>query len=374
MKILIGDILRSKAQTLINTVNCVGIMGKGIALEFKKRFPEMFADYLKRCERKEVKLGIPYIYKTLVSPQIVNFPTKDHWKSISKVSDIEKGLDYLLSHYKQWGITSLAVPPLGCGNGQLEWKVAGHIIYKKLKSLSIPVEIYAPYGTSPRELTFEFLERGPEDIQKQTHRVYQSGINPAWTALIEILYSIEKQPYHWPTGRTIFQKMAYVSTQEGLPTGFKYKKASFGPFSKEVKKALIKLINNNLLQEERFGKMFMVKVGPNYETVRKNFFPLYDKWSPIIKKTTDLFMRLNTTQAEIVATVIFAANDLKKTEKAIPSETEVFEYVMKWKQKRRPQIDQSEIASTIRNLGVLNWLEVKPDSKLPISEEETILA
>ena len=74
MKILVGDILKAKAQTLINTVNCVGIMGKGIALVFKKRFPEMFKDYVERCERKEVKLGLPYLYRTLFPPQIVNFP------------------------------------------------------------------------------------------------------------------------------------------------------------------------------------------------------------------------------------------------------------------------------------------------------------
>jgi len=82
MKILVGDILKSKAQTLINTVNCVGVMGKGIALEFKKRFPEMFEDYIKKCDREEVKLGVPYLYpylyKTLFPPQILNFPTKDH--------------------------------------------------------------------------------------------------------------------------------------------------------------------------------------------------------------------------------------------------------------------------------------------------------
>lgn len=129
MKILVGDILQSKAHTLINTVNCVGIMGKGIALEFKKRFPEMFDDYVQRCEHKEVKPGLPYLYKTLFPPQVINFPTKDHWKSVSRISDIEKGLQYLLAHYKEWGITSLAIPPLGCGNGQLEWRVVGPLIY-----------------------------------------------------------------------------------------------------------------------------------------------------------------------------------------------------------------------------------------------------
>src|SRR4030042_4047217 len=158
MKILVGDILKSKAQTIVNTVNCVGIMGKGIALEFKNRFPDMFKDYVKRCERKEVRLGEPYLYKTRFGPQIVNFPTKEHWKSVSKISDVEKGLNYLVKHYKQWGITSIAIPPLGCGNGQLEWNVVGTLIYKLVKQMDIPIEIYAPYGTNPAELTASFLE------------------------------------------------------------------------------------------------------------------------------------------------------------------------------------------------------------------------
>jgi len=80
MKVLIGDILQSKAQTLINTVICAGIMSKGIALEFKNRFREMFKDYIEKCEHNEIKPGIPYLYKALFFPQIVNFPTKDHWK------------------------------------------------------------------------------------------------------------------------------------------------------------------------------------------------------------------------------------------------------------------------------------------------------
>ena len=151
MTVLIGDILQSKAQTLINTVNCVGIMGKGIALEFKKRFPKMFDDYVQRCERGEVKPGVPYLYKTLLLPQIINFPTKDHWKSVSRITDIEHGMQLLLSQYKEWGITSLAIPPLGCGNGQLEWKAVGPLIYRYASQMNIPVELYEPYGTPPTE-------------------------------------------------------------------------------------------------------------------------------------------------------------------------------------------------------------------------------
>lgn len=374
MKILIGDILQSKAQTLVNTVNCVGIMGKGIALEFKNRFPEMFKNYMEKCERREVKLGVPYLYKTLFLPQIVNFPTKDHWKSVSKICDIERGLQYLVAHYKEWGVTSLAIPPLGCGNGQLEWKAVGPLIYRFVKQMGISIEMYAPYGTPAKELTIEFLSRSAPNEAFLNRGVVHSSINPTWIALVEILRRIEEQPYHWPVGRTIFQKIAYVATQQGLPTGFVHKEGSFGPFCDELKNAETKLVNNNLLQEEQQGNMFKVKVGPNYVRVKKEYDSVLSRWETIIEKTTDLFMRMNTDQSEIVATIIFAADSLKKMSPAIPTETQVLESVMKWKQKRRPPLDESVVAATIRNLGMLRWLDVKPDAALPVSEDECVPA
>src|SRR6266550_6936170 len=115
-----GDILGSKMQTLVNTVNCVGVMGKGIALEFKRMFPDMYVDYERRCRRGEVRLGVPYIYKA-TNPWIVNFPTKDHWRSVARLDDIVEGMKQLKRKIPEWGVTSIAVPPLGCGQGQLEW-------------------------------------------------------------------------------------------------------------------------------------------------------------------------------------------------------------------------------------------------------------
>ena len=374
MKILVGDMLQSNAQTLINTVNCVGVMGKGIALEFKNRFPEMFEDYVKRCERKEVKPGVPYLYKSLFPPQIVNLPTKDHWKSVSRVADVERGLQHLLAHCTEWGITSLAIPPLGCGNGQLEWRTVGPLIYRCVRQMGIPVEMYAPYGTNPRELTVDFLEQSVTQGSTRAVRTVQTAMNPAWVALVEILNRIEKQPYHWPVGRTIFQKIAYVATREGIPTGFQYQRGSFGPFSKGLKAAETKLINSNLLQEERLGRMFMVKVGPAFETVRKGLADSLARWEPIIEKTTDLFVRVNTDQAEIAATVIFASESLQGAQDDQPSESQVLESVMQWKQKRRPPLNQTDVADAIRNLGMLQWLKVRPDSSLAVRDEETVFA
>lgn len=279
-------------------------------------------------------------------------------------------MQYLVSHYEKWGITSLAIPPLGCGNGQLEWKAVGPLIYQYVEQMNIPTEMYAPYGTPARELTVYFLSQPVLPGNQRHQGKTPSAMNSAWVALVEILSRIEEQPYHWPVGRTIFQKIAYVATQQGLPTGFVHQKSSFGPFSKELKSAVAKLINNNLLQEEKQGNMFRVKVGPNFERTRRDFDAALSRWETIIAKTTDLFMRINTDQAEIVSTVLFAADSLKKTSKDAPTESQVLASVMQWKQKRRPPLDESTVALTIRNLGMLRWLNVQHDASLPVPEDE----
>jgi uncharacterized protein YwgA len=287
---------------------------------------------------------------------------------VSRIEDIVKGLKYLLQNYKEWGITSLAVPPLGCGQGQLEWKIVGPTLYRYLNQLEIPVELYAPYGTPHEELQPEFLEQDP-DAKRVEPELAPERIKPAWVALVEILRRVEQEPYHWPVGRTTFQKIAYIATQEGLPTGLEYQKSSFGPFSPELKGVITRLVNNGLIREEQLGRMFAVKVGPTFEDARKAYSSDLAKWESIIEKASDLFMRMQTRQSEVVATVLFAANMLSKRINDQPSEVEVLNEVMQWKQRRRPPLDKNEVGYTIRNLAALKWLKVKPSPDLPIPDE-----
>src|SRR5450432_3798316 len=171
-----GDLLASQAHALVNTVNCVGIMGKGIALAFKRRYPDMFKDYVRRCDSGQVRIGEPYVYQAR-DHLIVNFPTKQHWRAVSKLDDIVAGLNYLAAHYREWGITSIAVPPLGCGNGQLEWSVVGPTLVRHLSELAIPVELFAPHGAT---LEPEQLVLGAEaDEQRMTPARF---VEPQWVA------------------------------------------------------------------------------------------------------------------------------------------------------------------------------------------------
>ncbi|MFZ5865569.1 MAG: macro domain-containing protein, partial [Thermodesulfobacteriota bacterium] len=223
VEILVGDIFESGAQTLVNTVNCVGVMGKGVALQFKERFQAMFKDYQARCRHGEVRLGKPYLYTSLVHPWVLNFPTKDHWRSVTKLDDIVRGLEYVVKHYKQWGITSLAVPPLGCGEGRLDWRIVGPTLYRYLSQLDIPVRMYAPFGTKPEELRTEFLQGRVSLTPEASRAMRPRRVNVAWLVVMEILHRIEQEPYHWPVGRTIFQKIVFVASNEGVPIDLRYK-------------------------------------------------------------------------------------------------------------------------------------------------------
>lgn len=368
MEILVGDIFSSKAQTLINTVNCVGIMGKGIAAEFKKRYPEMFEDYIARCQKNEVRPGIPYLFKSpsLFAPQVINFPTKSDWRAASRVEDIERGLKIIVSKYKEWGVESMAVPPLGCGNGQLLWETIGPLIYRYLSNLDIPVKMYAPYGTPPVQLTEKFLSKEYNLRDAKSGEIILKKLEPAWIALVEIIHRIEKQAYHMPVGRTIFQKIAYVVTALGIPTGLDYVRGSYGPYCKELDNVKKRLSNAGLLQEERLGPMFQAVPGHAYEKNRLKYQDIFQKWDKMIDKTVDLFLRLDTNKAEIVATVLFVERTMNKNNM---SEDDILQEVMKWKQKRRPPLDKKEVAEAIRNLGVLKWFRLKPSVDLPVEDD-----
>lgn len=367
-KALIGDLFSSQAQTRVNTVNCVGIMGKGVAQEFKKRYPAMFEDYAERCARKEVRLGEPYLFRDRSGILIVNFPTKDHWRSPSRLADIDGGLDYFKLHYAEWGIQSIAFPPLGCGNGGLSWKEVGPLMYGKLRNLSIDIEVYAPYGTPKSELEEDFLA-GPAQMELDGRGRKHARMNPEWVVLMEVLRELEKQPYANPVGRTIFQKICYVVTEMGVQTGFDFRKGSYGPFAEEVKLALHDFANRNWLKEERLGQMIALRVGPEYEKERTNYQEVLKRHERRIAKTVDLFSRIkNTEQAEEVLTVLFASRQLKQTKPTEEvAEKDLFEFILNWKKAWRTKEKQQALASAIRNLVMLGWMRLQFSESLPES-------
>lgn len=137
-----GDLFESHAQVLVNPVNIVGVMGKGIAREFKHRYPDMFEQYKRFCESGQFQIGSLWLYEGH-DKRVLNFPTKCHWRQPSRVTYITAGLESFVYYYKQWDIHSIAFPMLGCGNGQLNWEAqVKPTMEHYLSELSIEVYVY----------------------------------------------------------------------------------------------------------------------------------------------------------------------------------------------------------------------------------------
>jgi len=163
--IIKGDIFTSEMQILTVTVNTVGVMGKGLAKRFKHVYPDAYVVYRRLCERGKLKLGRPVIYipeeKEHQGRRFLFFPTKGHWREKSRLPMIEKGLDWFVEHYGEYGVESAAFPAPGCGLGGLRWEEVGPLMVRKLSRTDIPVEIYLPEERKPREeyFTSEFYFR-----------------------------------------------------------------------------------------------------------------------------------------------------------------------------------------------------------------------
>ena len=141
-----GNLFDSKCQTLVNTVNCVGVMGKGIALAFKSRFPDMYAEYRAICHQHRLRPGMIMPYRRS-RPWILNLAVKDHWRASSKMEWVDTCLAKFVMHYQRLGVTSCAFPRIGCENGQLSWDEVHVHMLRALELLPIPIEIIEWDGT-----------------------------------------------------------------------------------------------------------------------------------------------------------------------------------------------------------------------------------
>lgn len=169
LKYLTTPLFDSPAQTLVNTVNTVGVMGKGIAAEFKRRYPEMFDRYRVFCQSKQLDIGKLYLYRT-PNKWVLNFPTKKHWRYPSKMVYIEAGLQKFVSTYTECGVSSIAFPQLGCGNGGLNWDDVRPVMHRYLNGLAIPVYIHVTSrraGFVPEHLDINELAQMRQDISFQ---------------------------------------------------------------------------------------------------------------------------------------------------------------------------------------------------------------
>lgn len=171
-----GSLFDSPAQTLVNTVNTVGVMGKGIAAEFKARFPSMFTAYQSACQQRLLTVGKLQLYRS-ANKWVLNFPTKQHWKNPSQLAWVEAGLEKFVASYTAQGITSVAFPMLGCGNGQLDWRDVKPVMERHLKDVQIPVYVYLrPSVGKPEHLPVLGLEALSEARETVTFLAFWNAL------------------------------------------------------------------------------------------------------------------------------------------------------------------------------------------------------
>ena len=357
MHIEVGDLFSSKASTLVNTVNCVGVMGKGIAKEFKQKYPAMFKDYKSRCSAGLVKLGEPYLYTDLLGTSILNFPTKNHWRSSSRIRDISDGLDWFVAHYNKLGISSIAFPPLGCGNGGLSWHEVGPLMYQKLKDLPIEIWIYAPFGTEDEELSESYLAHGswdPDAIGCSCRK-----LNRTWNLVLFVMKRLEQNTFSLPVGHTIYQKICYVLTRSGVDTGFVFDKGAYGPYSADAKRALSDMANEGFVVEKQLGKMQQICVVGDFRFDKSRYS---SEELNAAYAAVDLFSRLkNTEQAEEMASLLYAYSDICTSEKNGTEVTEhdVLDYLYEWKARWKNDAQkEASLREAMYYLTALGWMNI----------------
>jgi O-acetyl-ADP-ribose deacetylase (regulator of RNase III) len=213
-----GNLLQAPADALINTVNTEGVMGKGIALQFKEAFDLNYRLYRQACKEQRIRVGKMFVTETheLIGPRfIVNFPTKQHWKEKSRLEYITDGLEDLKRVIVEYGITSVAMPPLGCGNGGLDWQQVRPLIVQALADVAIPIQLYEPSATISKR------ERKPE-AAAQTLTPSRAMLLAAMRAYSSLGYSLSLIEV---------QKLAYFLQRLGEPLKLKFEKAQYGPFA-----------------------------------------------------------------------------------------------------------------------------------------------
>lgn len=222
-----GDILRADAEALVNTVNCVGVMGRGIALQFKRAFPQNFKAYATACKNEEVQPGRMFVFETgqLTYPRyIINFPTKRHWRGASRMQDIDSGLQALVETIDQYKIRSIAIPPLGSGLGGLNWSEVKPRIEAVLQPLTdVRIVIYEPHSEPAIEMVHNRkvpkMTAGRAALVELMNRYLIGLLDPSVT-LLEV------------------HKLMYFMQEAGEPLQLKYQKAHYGPYAENLRHVL----------------------------------------------------------------------------------------------------------------------------------------
>jgi O-acetyl-ADP-ribose deacetylase (regulator of RNase III) len=339
-----GNILHEDAEALVNTVNCVGVMGRGIALQFKNAYPENFKAYAAACKKDEVRPGRMFVYETgnLANPRyIINFPTKRHWRGKSRIDDIESGLNALAEVIRNKKIRSIAIPPLGSGLGGLEWAEVKRRVEAALDNLTdVRVIVYEPAGAPDAKGIAHIrpvprMTAGRAALVELIHR-YLGGLLDPFVTLLEV------------------HKLMYFMQEAGEPLRLRYQKGIYGPYAENLRHVL-HAVEGHLVSGYADGgdapdKRLELVVGAVEDASR--FLDEHPETRARFDRVADLVEGFESPFGlELLSTVHWVMKERTAT-----SLEEVVERTYAWNERKR-QFTRRQIALAVDVLARQGWVD-----------------
>jgi O-acetyl-ADP-ribose deacetylase (regulator of RNase III)/uncharacterized protein YwgA len=341
-----GNLLLAEVDALVNTVNTVGVMGKGIALQFKRAFPTNYADYKNACERGEVSVGRMHVHELpqLGGPRfIVNFPTKRHWRSPSRLEDVAAGLTALRDEIVERGIKTIAVPPLGCGNGGLDWNDVKPMITQILGTIpGVEVRVWEPAGApEPKEM--------PNATPSPTMTAERASFIAALSRYIKA--AVDRGMAFEPRISLLeAHKAAYFLQKFGLRLGLSFEKGIYGPYSPQLDRAVSAMEGHFLYGygDGTSGAQAILELDKEavHEAEQSlqmsaEFSQVADKFQKLTEGFEDAF------GMELLSTVLFAVDELVSPP---PTLAKVVACIQGWNQRKRRLFTDAHVQTAWKRL------------------------
>ncbi len=352
-----GNLLEAPADALVNTVNTVGIMGKGLALQFKQAYPGNFRAYEAACKRGEVGLGKMFTYETgqLDGPRlIINFPTKAHWRSRSKLCDIKVGLRSLRTVISERNIQSIAIPPLGCGNGGLDWNEVRPLIVEALGDLpGVRVMVYPPQEPP-----------SAESMPVRTRRPRMTAGRSALLAMVGSYVDLSRrEEAATADGASLLeiQKLMYFLQERGQDLGLDYVKARYGPYAGNLNHALEPLEGHYIRgygdRSDRVLKLSPISLMPGAVDEAENWLSEHaeDKTLDRISAVKDLVTGFASAYGvELLATVHWTS-----TREVAGGSTDpalLTAVIGDWNERKGRLFTEAHVSKAVGRLEELGWI------------------
>lgn len=327
-----GDLLQTSAEALVNTVNTVGVMGKGIALQFKIRFPKNYKIYKDACKKGEFKTGQVLVVKDgdlMDQKWVINFPTKAHWKSPSKYEYIAEGLKSLVEAIKEHKIKSIAIPPLGCGNGGLDWSRVKQMMTEALSESEAQIIIFEPSSEI-------------KAILQKEEQKGEAKLTPARAMLLYLMFQYESTGEQ--SSLFVANKLAYFLQRSGENLRLKFEPHHYGPYAVQLNHVLLNL-NGTFVKgmEQNLAKPFepLILEYSKLETVQ-NFIEneLTFEQKQRLKDVVKLISRFESTfSLELLATVDYIISNMDAH-----SVDAVMDSIKKWSNRKSDLFDQKSVS------------------------------